>query len=55
MNNFYLYRFEGKVLSHLLPWDKDSSFWASDYNIWTNMEAIALTRRTSGSRTRSRR
>jgi len=45
MNNFYLYRFEGKTVSQLLPWDKDSSFWAVDYGIWTNMEANALTRR----------
>jgi len=45
MNNFYLYRFEGSMLSQLLPWDKDSSFWAWDYGIWTNMEANALTRR----------
>ncbi len=45
MNNFYLYRFEGKTVSQLLPWDKDSSFWAVDYDIWTNMEANALTRR----------
>ena len=45
MNNFYLYRFEGKSVSQLLPWDKDSSFWASDYGLWTNMEANTLTRR----------
>lgn len=45
MNNFYLYRFEGKTVSQLLPWDKDSSFWASDYGIWTNMEKNALARR----------
>src|SRR5262245_60216092 len=45
MNNFYLYRFEGKNLSQLLPWDKDSSFWAVDYGIWTNMEGNALARR----------
>ena len=45
MNNFYLYRFEGKNLSQLLPWDKDSSFWAIDYDIWTNVEANALARR----------
>jgi spore coat protein CotH len=45
MNNFYLYRFERKTLSQILPWDKDSSFWAVDYDIWTNMEANALARR----------
>jgi spore coat protein CotH len=45
VNNFYLYRFEGKNLSQLVPWDKDSSFWAVNYNIWTNMEANAFTRR----------
>ena len=45
MNNFYLYRFEGKNISQLLPWDKDSSFWAIDYGIWTNMDANALARR----------
>jgi spore coat protein CotH len=45
MNNFYFYRFEGKNVSQILPWDKDSSFWAVDYGIWTNMEANALARR----------
>jgi hypothetical protein len=45
MNNFYLYRLGGKTVSQLLPWDKDSSFWAVDYGIWTNMEANALARR----------
>jgi hypothetical protein len=45
MNNFYLYRFEGRNVSQILPWDKDSSFWAVDYGIWTNMEANALARR----------
>jgi hypothetical protein len=45
MNNFYLYRFEGSRVSQVLPWDKDSSFWAVDYDIWTNVEANLLTRR----------
>jgi hypothetical protein len=45
MNNFYLYRFEDKTVSQLVPWDKDSSFWAVDYNLWTNMEVNALARR----------
>ena len=45
MNNFYLYRFEGKNLSQLVPWDKDSSFWAKDYDIWTNAETNTLSRR----------
>jgi CotH kinase protein len=45
MNNFYLYRFEGRNVSQILPWDKDSSFWAVDYGIWTNMAANALARR----------
>jgi hypothetical protein len=45
MNNFYLYRFEGKNLSQLVPWDKDVSFWASDYDIWANAETNTLTRR----------
>jgi hypothetical protein len=26
MNNFYLYRFAGKRLSMLIPWDQDNSF-----------------------------
>jgi len=45
MNNFYLYRFEEKLLSQLVPWDKDSSFLRVDYNIWANMEANTLTTR----------
>lgn len=32
-NNFYLYRFQGRELSQLLPWDKDLSLWARDYDI----------------------
>jgi spore coat protein H len=50
MNNFYLYRFEKKMLSQLLPWDKDSSFQAADYDIWTNVEANALMRRAMNER-----
>ena len=50
MNNFYLYRFEGRTLSQLLPWDKDSSFWAWDYGIWTNVETNALMRRALNER-----
>ena len=45
MNNFYLYRFEGKTRSQLIPWDKDSSFWETTYDIRTNIDANILTRR----------
>jgi hypothetical protein len=45
MNNFYLYRFEGRALSQLLPWDKDSSFWAVDHDIWHNVSSNVLMRR----------
>jgi hypothetical protein len=45
MNNFYLYRFENRTLSQLVPWDEDSSFWGIDYNIRGNAEANVLTRR----------
>ena len=50
MNNFYLYRFEGKMLSQLIPWDKDSSFQAADYDIWTNVETNTLARRALSER-----
>ena len=50
MNNFYLYRFEGRSVSRLLPWDKDSSFWAWDYGIWTNMETNGLMKRVINER-----
>jgi spore coat protein CotH len=50
MNNFYLYRFEGKTLSQLVPWDKDSTFWAVDYGIWTNVDRNVLTRRALAER-----
>lgn len=45
MNNFYLYRFENRMLSQLVPWDQDSSFWGIDYNVWGNAESNVLTRR----------
>jgi spore coat protein CotH len=46
MNNFYLYRFEDQSLSQLVPWDKDNSFYAADWDIWRNVETNVLTRRT---------
>ena len=45
MNNFYLYRFKGKNLSQLIPWDKDHTFAASDREIFKNANANVLMRR----------
>jgi len=45
MNNFYLYRFEEKKLSQLIPWDKDGVFWAPDYDVWSNVDGNVLMRR----------
>jgi spore coat protein CotH len=41
-NNFYLYRFAGKTLSVLIPWDQGNSFGSSDLAPWYNMDANVL-------------
>jgi spore coat protein CotH len=43
MNNFYLYRFAGKKLSMLIPWDQDNSFSRMDMAPWENMSTNVLT------------
>ena len=45
MNNFYLYRFEGSTRHQFIPWDKDSSFRAIDYDIWNKISTNVLVRR----------
>jgi hypothetical protein len=42
MNNFYLYRFEGRRLSMLIPWDQDNSFSRMDMRPWEGMSANVL-------------
>ena len=46
MNNFYLYRFAGKTLSMLIPWDQDNSFSRMDVppseNMGTNVLASKI-------------
>ncbi len=44
-NNFYLYRFQGRTLSQLLPWDKDHALWAKDYYILQGVNDNILARR----------
>jgi spore coat protein H len=44
-NNFYLYRFQGRKLAQLLPWDKDLVFWAKDQDIFQGIEDNVLARR----------
>jgi hypothetical protein len=44
-NNFYLYRFQGRKLSQLLPWDKDQAFWARDYDIFQGVNDNILAKR----------
>jgi spore coat protein H len=41
-NNFYLYRFAGKNLSVLIPWDQGNAFGWFDVPPWWNMETNAL-------------
>jgi hypothetical protein len=45
-NNFYLYRFQGRRLSQLLPWDKDEAFWDRYYDIFQGVDDNVLARRT---------
>jgi spore coat protein CotH len=42
MNNFYLYRFAGKRLSILIPWDQDNAFSRMDLPPWENMSTNVL-------------
>jgi spore coat protein CotH len=42
-NNFYLYRFAGKSLSLLIPWDQGNAFGASDLLPSYNMDTNVLT------------
>jgi spore coat protein CotH len=43
MNNFYLYRFAGKKLSMVIPWDQDNSFSRMDMPPRENMSSNVLT------------
>jgi CotH protein len=43
MNNFYLYRFAGKKLSMLIPWDQDNSFSRMDMPPSENLGTNVLT------------
>jgi spore coat protein CotH len=44
-NNFYLYRFQGRTVSQLLPWDKDLALWAKDYDIFQGVNDNVLAQR----------
>ncbi len=46
LNNFYLYRFEGRKLSQFLPWDKDNTFFMIEYPILQGVAENVLARRT---------
>ena len=49
-NNFYLYRFQGRDVAQLLPWDKDVAFSDQHYNIFQNVSSNVLARRTLAQR-----
>jgi spore coat protein CotH len=42
MNNFYLYRFAGRSISLLIPWDQDNSFSRMDMPPWEGMSMNVL-------------
>ena len=44
-NNFFLYRFEGRRLSAIIPWDKDSTFYDLNDDIYRGFERTVLGRR----------
>ena len=44
-NNFYLYRFQGRPLMQILPWDKDEAFWDRMLDIFHNEDSNVLARR----------
>ena len=45
MNNLYLYRFQNKVLSQFIPWDKSNTFFQTDWPIMHNINSNVLSRR----------
>jgi hypothetical protein len=45
MNNFYFYRFEDRTQSQWLAWDKDNTFFATDYPILQGIGQNVLARR----------
>ena len=45
LNNFYLYRFAGKNLHTLIPWDKSNTFFSLDWPIMRRIETNVLSRR----------
>ena len=45
LNNFFLYRFQNRLQSTFIPWDKSNAFWAIDWNIFHNLSTNVLTRR----------
>jgi hypothetical protein len=44
-NNFFIYRFEGRDLSAVIPWDKDSTFFNLHDDIYRGFERTVLGRR----------
>ena len=44
-NNFYIYRFEGRKLSAVIPWDKDSTFYDLNDDIYRGFERTVLSQR----------
>jgi hypothetical protein len=45
LNNFYLYRFNGKNVHTFIPWDKSNTFFAMDWPIMRNVQWNVLTKR----------
>ncbi|MBI1876490.1 MAG: CotH kinase family protein [Acidobacteria bacterium] len=43
-NNFYLYRFEGTMLSRFIPWDKDFTFYSPLYSVMAGIPQNRLAR-----------
>jgi len=47
LNNFYLYRFNGKNVHTFIPWDKSNAFWSLDWPIMHNFSTNVLSRRSA--------
>jgi hypothetical protein len=45
MNNFFLYRFQNSIRSTIIPWDKSSAFYASNWDIHSMLQTNVLTSR----------
>src|SRR5262249_55996869 len=45
MNNFYVYQFTGTTKFQFIPWDQDTSFVSSEFNVTERIDTNVLTKK----------